>query len=170
MTLKYRRLKYLEILLSLFMLLAVIYMLPAKFLPVRAAECSPTDRDQYTYSPERFLILSSCVRVNGVVRGGAFSLLEGDGMFDVELDEPYRYTLNAMNERITRGHLHLEIVCFVEPEVTHWSHYTCKNDKTQTLHKLPRDGARIWAEGRWVWDLWHGHAELHPVYRWGELP
>ncbi len=162
--------KFLEILLSLLLLAALVYMFPAKSIPMRAAECAPTDRDEYTYSPERFLTLSPCVRVTGIVRGGAFSLVEGDGMFDVELDAPYRFTLNAANAQNTRGNLHLEIVCFVEPEVSHWSHYTCAKDKTQTLFKLPRAGARIWAEGRWVLDLWHGgHAELHPVYRWGEL-
>ena len=165
-----RKVKYLEILLSLVLLAALVYMFPAKIFPARAAECAATDRDNYTYSPERFLILAPCIRVTGIVRGGSFSLVEGDGMFDMQVDEPYRFTLNAANERNTRGNLHLEIVCFVEPERTHWSHYVCRNDKTQTMHKLPRDGARIWAEGRWVLDLWHGgHAELHPIYRWGNL-
>jgi hypothetical protein len=161
--------KYFELTLSLLFLLVAIWMFPYKQLPVYPAQCAATDQDRYTYAPHRFLVLSPCLRVTGTVTDGAFSLMDGDGYFDIEVDAPYRFTLNAMNERNMHGNLHVEIVCLVPPEALVPA-YTCAHDPQQYPRLLPNLGERVWVEGRWVWDLGHfGHAELHPVYRWGRI-
>lgn len=161
--------KFIEIILSVLLVIALVWMFPAKYIPLHAPDCVPNDQDQYTFSPNRFLVLSSCLRVTGVIHTGSVGE-DGDASMDLEVDQPYRFTLNVMNDHNMHGWLHLESVCYSEPEDDMAPHYACLHDKTAYHGDLPRIGSHIWAEGRWLWDLNHGgHAELHPLYRWGEV-
>lgn len=165
--------KVLETLLSLFLLIALVYIFPFKSIPLRPAECAPNDQDRYTYSPHRFLTLSPCLHVTGVVSSLFIGAADGDAFFDLVVDPPFRNLLNAMNERNTGGGLHIESVCYVDVKLEDDNlpaYYTCRMDPDPYRGVMPKVGDHIWAEGRWLWDMNHGgHAELHPLYRWGKL-
>ncbi len=150
-------------------LLLIGYLIPEKYLPLRAANCVPNDQDAYVYSPERLLTLSLCLRVTGVVMNLESDANDGDAFFDLNVDPPYGDLLNAMNSRNTGGYFHLEIPCYANP-TDFIPAQVCPIDPDPYRGALPKIGQRIWAEGRWVWDLNHGgHAELHPLYRWSEI-
>ncbi len=147
------------------------YLYTPKRIPLRRAECEPNDQDQYVFSPERLLELSSCIRVTGIVKVVAPGVEDGDGFFDLAVDPPYAYTTNWMNNVNTHGFLHMETICYVTPRPDEKAASdTCARDPDPYRGELPAQGQQIWAEGRWVLDLAHGgHAELHPLYRWGVL-
>jgi len=47
---------------------------------------------------------------------------------------------------------------------------SCAADPDPLAPPFPGVGERVWMEGRYVFDLDHGGwAELHPLYRWGDL-
>lgn len=166
-----RAIRILVLVLALIAACLFLYLIPEKHLPLRAAECAPDDQDRYVYSPERLLTLSPCLRVVGTVRSLTLGAEDGDAFFDLEVDAPYRNLLNVVNDRNTRGYLHVESVCYRLPEdLTQPPALTCMHDLNPYRGPFPKVGSRVWVEGRWVWDLNHGgHAELHPLYRWGEL-
>ncbi len=145
------------------------YLYNPKRILVRPAECEANDQDQYVYSPFRLLELSPCLHVTGIVRGVAPGVEDGDGLIDLEVDPPYKYTKNWMNDTRVHGYLHLEIVCYRTSGINQTAPIeTCTRDPDPYTGALPQIGQRVWTEGRWVLDLAHGgHAELHPLYRWG---
>lgn len=167
---KRRRLLIL-VLCAIVLLGVLVYFIPDKVVPLRAADCAPNrERDAYVYSPERFLTLSSCMRVTGIVRSMTLGAEDGDAFFDLQVDAPFENLLNMMNDRNTRGFLHIESNCYRLPEDFNDPPFlTCINDPNPFRGPFPAIGQHIWVEGRWVWDLNHGgHAELHPLYRWGD--
>jgi hypothetical protein len=93
---------------------------------------------------------------------------DGDGIIDLELDEPDRHYLTPGSFKVLDGYLHLEIPCYGKPPyVEALATSTCANNPNPLREPLPAVGQRIWAEGRWVQDTFHEDiAELHPLYRW----
>ncbi len=132
------------------------------------AACRPTDQDRYVYHPARLAVLAACLRVAGTV---AFIRDEADGdlHLGLALDARDAHLVVAANGGAERGDLVIEPVC--ELRVTQADAIaTCAADP-DPLRGLPRLGAHVWMEGRYVADLQHGGwRELHPLYRWGVLP
>jgi hypothetical protein len=114
-------------------------------------------------------MLAPCIRVSGVVQRAYVGAYDGDGIIDLELDEPYRHYLLPGNFKLLDGYLHLEIVCYGPPPYTEDAATTlCAQNPSPLRDPLPAIGQRIWAEGRWAQDTNHEDiAELHPLYRWG---
>lgn len=141
-------------------------------------ECIVTGQDQFVYDPDRLPVLGPCVRVVGVVKNvppeqANRSDNDGDAYFNVTLDPPFqKYLTEGNKDPFLGGALHLEIVCYYKPIETPEEAELCAKDSTVDRSALPKAGQRIWAEGRWVVDLYHGGgwAELHPLYRWGIEP
>ena len=163
-----------RVLLILTLIIAVCfgaYLYTPKRIPLRRAECQANDQDQYVFSPERLIELSPCIRVAGTVKSVAPGVEDGDGFIDLAVDPPYTYTTNWMNNVNTHGFLHMETICYVTPRPDEKApSETCARDPDPYRGELPEEGQQIWAEGRWVLDIAHGgHAELHPLYRWGVL-
>jgi hypothetical protein len=137
-------------------------------LPTPTSECQPTNQDAFVYFDWRFSVLAACVHVSGVVRRAFVNTGDGDGLIDLELDEPYRRYLTPGNRKVVSGYLHMEVVCYGKPPYKEsWATEACANNPNPMRAPLPKVGQRIWAEGRLVQDLFHEElAELHPLYRW----
>jgi hypothetical protein len=104
-------------------------------------------------------VAHSCIRVTGKV-DTVRAEPDGDRHIRLRLDP------GQGNDK-ERGDLVLEWVCIdIGSQVD--SIGSCKSDP-DPLKELPREGLRIWVEGRYVHNLDHDWAELHPVYRWGRI-
>lgn len=128
--------------------------------------CTPTDQDQYVWSPARLQFLQPCVRAVGTVMELSSAEADGDVHVHLRLDAPYQALLTVGNQHLD-GYLIVEAVCqFTPPYVL--ALRICASDPDPYQDPLPHIGDHIWVEGRYVLDLWHyAWAELHPLYRWG---
>ncbi|MBF6606653.1 MAG: hypothetical protein IVW53_13865 [Chloroflexi bacterium] len=129
------------------------------------ATCSPTDQDRYVYHPYRLAIHAACISITGTVAAVRHEV-DGDVHILVALDPAYRYLLTTANQGVELGDLVVEPVC-VRRVTQADAIATCASDPDPLAGLLPTVGARVWMEGRYVFDLDHGGwAELHPLYRW----
>ncbi len=130
------------------------------------ATCSPTDQDRYVYHPNRLAVQAACISIIGTVAAVRHEA-DGDVHILVALDPAYRHLLTAANQGVELGDLVVEPVC-VRRVTQADAIATCASDPDPLAGSLPTVGARVWMEGRYVFDLDHGGwAELHPLYRWG---
>ncbi|MHB8460160.1 MAG: hypothetical protein ACYDAK_02135 [Candidatus Limnocylindrales bacterium] len=130
------------------------------------ATCSPTDQDRYVYHPYRLAIHAACISITGTVAAVRHEV-DGDVHILVALDPAYRHLLMPANQGVELGDLVVEPVC-VRRVTQADAIATCASDPDPLAGLLPTVGARVWMEGRYVFDLDHGGwAELHPLYRWG---
>jgi hypothetical protein len=134
----------------------------------KPASCTPTDQVKYIYNPDRLQVAASCIRINGTVQA-VRKEADGDLHILVALDAKYRYLLRPANQGEELGDLVVEPVC-VRTVSQADAIADCAADPDPLSPPFPGVGARVWMEGRYVFDLDHGGwAELHPLYRWGDL-
>jgi hypothetical protein len=108
-----------------------------------AATCPPANQVLYgVWEPGRLSVLNPCQTVSGTVKK-MFRASDGDVHFQLIVDQPYRYLLNAANANVL------------------------------VVELMPRDGGHLPAPpigsyvvltGAWVTDEVHGWNELHPVW------
>jgi len=108
-----------------------------------AATCPPANQVLYgVWKPGRLSVLNPCQTVSGTVKK-MFRASDGDVHFQLIVDQPYRYLLNAVNANVL------------------------------VVELMPRDGGHLPAPpigaylvltGAWVTDVGHGWNELHPVW------
>lgn len=127
--------------------------------------CKPTDQDRYVYNPDRLAVQAACIRVTGTVEA-VRKEADGDLHILVALDPVYTHLLTPANRGEELGDLVVEPVC-VRSVTQVDAEGTCAADPDPLMGPFPAIGAKIWMEGRYVFDLDHGGwAELHPLYRW----
>jgi hypothetical protein len=134
----------------------------------KPAACPSTDQNQYVYNPSRLSVQAACIRVTGVVQAVR---KEADGDFHIllALDPKYGYLLTPANQGEELGDLVVEPVC-VRTVTQLDAEAICASDPDPLPAPYPVVGERVWMEGRYVFDLDHGGwAELHPLYRWGDI-
>lgn len=130
--------------------------------------CQPTDQDRYVYSPDRLQVAAACIRVTGTV-AAIRNEADGDLHILLKLDPAYAHLLTPANQGEELGDLVVEPVCVRSVSQVD-AIATCAADPDPFPGPFPVVGERIWMEGRYVFDLDHGGwAELHPLYRWGDL-
>lgn len=139
--------------------------------PTTPTTCQPTDQDQYVYNPGRLAVQLSCLYVVGTVD---FIRVEADGDYHIglKLDPAYQQYVNSCNSTCVGGAEHgdlvVEPVC-VNPVTQTDAVSTCASDP-DPITNIPSIGQHVWMEGRYVLDNGHGGwAELHPLFRWGQL-
>lgn len=159
--------------LLLSLILVIIAFFPGFSNSSVAKDCEPNDQDRYVYRPGRLQVLSSCVRVTGVVRAVYLPNDDDDGDVGIqlELDPPFERYLNEASRKYQGGYMHVESVCYLMPNFNNlFAQIACTFDPDPYHGPFPSVGQRVWMEGRWVLDFGHeGWAELHPQYRWGPL-
>jgi len=133
-----------------------------------SAACEPTDQDAFVYNPDRLEVAAPCLHVTGIV-AAVRTEADGDLHILLELDPPYTYLLRPANQGEELGDLVVEPVC-VKSVAQADAEAVCTADPDPLAQPFPVAGERVWMDGRYVFDLEHGGwAELHPLYRWGDL-
>ncbi len=129
--------------------------------------CTPGDQDPFVYRPERLPVLRPCLHVTGTVE--EFEIApDGDVHFNVRVDAPYQGLIVEGNKIAENGYLVVESVCQVL--TVHADVLRLCASNPDPVANLPQIGDHVWLEGRYVLDVGHlAWAELHPLYRWGEL-
>lgn len=130
--------------------------------------CESTDQDRYVYNPDRLEVAAPCLYVTGTV-GAVRTEADGDLHILLALDPSYTHLLKPANQGEELGDLVVEPVCVRSVTQTD-AEAVCAADPDPLAQPFPVAGERVWMEGRYVFDLEHGGwAELHPLYRWGDL-
>ena len=120
------------------------------------------------YNPDRLEVAAPCLYVTGTV-GAVRTEADGDLHILLALDPSYTHLLKPANQGEELGDLVVEPVCVRSVTQTD-AEAVCAADPDPLAQPFPVAGERVWMEGRYVFDLEHGGwAELHPLYRWGDL-
>jgi hypothetical protein len=130
--------------------------------------CQPTDQDKYVYNPDRLEVGAACIYVTGTI-DAVRKEADGDLHLLLHLDPAYAHFLTPANQGEELGDLVVEPVC-VKSVTQPDAEASCAADPDPLAPPFPGVGERVWMEGRYVFDLDHsGWAELHPLFRWGDL-
>jgi hypothetical protein len=119
------------------------------------------------HTPDRLKLLDACRAIVGRVKESRLNREDGDGVFNLVPDPPYRSMLNAQNVR--EGGLHIEIVPADQPGCRKGEpvvHGTIPGlGKCTGAHvALPKDGTHVRVVGAYVLDLTNDWREIHPAW------
>lgn len=99
--------------------------------PIPAAQCTPTDQDQYVYHPQRLLVAQSCIYITGTVVA-VRNENDGDRHIQLKLDAQYQGLLRPANA-LEGGDLVVEPVCISLP---------VQPDALDVLRRRPRPAGK----------------------------
>jgi len=112
-----------------------------------------SDQDKLVHHPKRLTIIEPSKRISGIVMGVTGA---ADGDYHINLRIQDTSLLFANNIKKEGGCLVVEIICAKK------SIFRICKDHTNLI-PIPSIGDSIEVVGPYVYDKWHGLAEIHPV-------